>query len=143
MQWFYLQKLVVRQLQPDYDEDSEISEELRAKDMSLVELWVLADKLCICRLQNYVLKVMEDINVKSNSVNTTTLHYIYENTAADSPLRRYSVVNCATMATAALREKPDYLPHQMLLDFSRFLLDRHGRIEEETLDISDYFVKED
>jgi hypothetical protein len=139
IQWVYLQKIVLLQLQDGHVE----AEEAVKEDMALAELWVLADRLCMPRFQNVALKAIFDISEKRNTVSTGPFRFIYENTASDSLFRQFSVANCATMSFDGFGKGPDDSPHQMLVDFGMLMLRRESGDEEYELKISDYLVKED
>jgi BTB/POZ domain len=140
MQWLYSQKLVLKQLNDSEQPDGQTS---LAEDKSLVELWVLADRLGMPRLKNFVLKAIYDISEKWFAMSASTFSYIYEHTAPDSLLRQYTVASCASINAAAFEKLTADLPHQMLMEFSVYMLKRAAGLEKEELDITDYLVKED
>ena len=98
--WMYTEKLDVQQLgdnPPANDTDAAAHE-----DFSLVELWVLADKLLIPRLA-----------------------YVYEHTEAGSPLRKLFVEQCAyERLPSKLEQNPDLFPKEMLLELAPLLYSR-------------------
>ncbi|KAE9381275.1 hypothetical protein N431DRAFT_457877 [Stipitochalara longipes BDJ] len=112
--------------------------------MALVELWVLADKLCMPSLQNSALKAIEEISAKLEKVPSITLHYIYEHTSDESPLRRYMVATSATSHHTSFRHSLDeYYPHGMLMELVKYLIKREDGLEKATFTLADYLVKED
>jgi hypothetical protein len=101
--------------------------------MALVELWVLADKLRIPRLQNLVIDTIYAIEEKALfAPSPLSLHYIYDNTAPGSQLRRFVV----EVSISSLQPK-DFIdqrvaqdiPHQMLLDFAAHAAQRLKELE--------------
>ncbi|PVH85686.1 hypothetical protein DL98DRAFT_605275 [Cadophora sp. DSE1049] len=67
MQWLYSHNLTGLQVDPDYeyDENDDEEDELEdAEDMSLPELWVLADKFGMPCLQNAALEAIHSIMTK-------------------------------------------------------------------------------
>ncbi|PMD39676.1 hypothetical protein L207DRAFT_583536 [Hyaloscypha variabilis F] len=92
MQWIYFQRLTLKQR----DDTRKLEKgEYNAESLSLVALWVLADKFCMPRLQNFTLKTIEDISEKHSSICTPSFNYVYENTAPGSLLRQYLVASLA------------------------------------------------
>jgi hypothetical protein len=61
------------------------------QDMQLVELWILAEKLLMDSLANFVIDVRIRIQQRCGVLATSVLHYLYKNTAIDSALRRFVV----------------------------------------------------
>jgi hypothetical protein len=127
-QWIYLQKLTMSQLKggvENWNPEESSKDERRAiahEFMTLVELWVLADKLRIPRLQNLVIDTIHAIEEKTLfAPSPLSLRYIYENTAPGSQLRLFAV----EISISGLQPK-DFIdkrvakdmPHQMLLDFA-------------------------
>jgi hypothetical protein len=138
MQWLYSQKLVLLALTDPVREDMEIG---LNESLDLAMLWVLADKLGMSSLQNVALKAIDEISHKHQLIATHTFFYIENNTAADSPLRRYTVANCASylhedFATAEI-------PYQLLREFGLYMLRREKGLEAKKVKVSDYLVDED
>jgi hypothetical protein len=138
MQWMYSQKLVISAQRNPVSEDLGI---WGKESHDLAMLWVLADKLGMPSLQNVALKAIDEISNKYQLIATHTFFYIENNTAADSPLRRYTVANCASylheeFATAEI-------PYQLLREFGLYMLRRESGLEEKKVKVSDYLVKED
>jgi hypothetical protein len=129
VQWLYAQKL---DLLPSKAKKF-FSEEALAEDMHLAELWVLADKLCMRRLQNMVLTHIEGINIRAHFVAVETFHYVYDNTAGGSPLRRYLVRICALdLQPSAFTEFVDDFPKSMLVDIAEYFSKlRKGTLDDE------------
>jgi hypothetical protein len=119
----YFQKLTISQLEDDtkHDESDDLSDdELDARngeDMALVELWVLADKLRMPRLQNVVINTIDAIEIKTNAKNIGCYHYIYENTAPGSKLRQYAAeVSAYGIRSSTFKDHSEDFPHKMLTD---------------------------
>ncbi len=78
----------------EHEEDARFDLEAPSynEDIALAGLWVLADKMAIPALQNFVVSKIGEIRKASNNgVATSTLPYIYSKTAVDSPLRHLMV----------------------------------------------------
>ncbi|KAH8767174.1 hypothetical protein F5882DRAFT_413414 [Hyaloscypha sp. PMI_1271] len=95
--WFYTQVLDTQQ--PD--------ERLTGKpkdneDLTLIQLWILADKLLIPELQNLVIDRIDDIREVTEVIPTDCLHSVYSNTSAGSPLSRWFVHQMRYSAGAGL-----------------------------------------
>ena len=71
------------------------------ESMDLAMLWVLADKLEMPPLQNVALKAIDEISDQYQIVPIGPFRYIDNSTTADSPLRRYTVANCASLSVEA------------------------------------------
>lgn len=121
----------------------EVSPSEKLENQSLVELWVLADKLCMPCLQNVTLKAINDISEKLIRVDILSIEYLYKQTATGSPLRRYWLANCASMGASAFTITPEKYPHEMLMNFAEYMIRRERGAEKKFVDISDYFAKED
>ena len=85
VQWHYTQSI---------SRDVNVTNHVDMQDamLSLLELWVLADKLLIPTLQNYVMFWINEHMVKchDNGIKAGCFFiYTWENTAEGSPLRRY------------------------------------------------------
>jgi hypothetical protein len=89
MQWLYIQELDVLEAKEDFTNKN------LDRDMNLAKLWVLADKLCIPQLQNALIDCIEDICARTKDLALETLHYVWDNTPNDSPLRKYFIWSCA------------------------------------------------
>lgn len=115
---------------------------------ALAELWVLADKLCIPALQDVALEAIYKEQPRTESGQAQILKYIYENTAADSPLRRYFVEVAAYFTPPdELRKYDGWLPKEMVVDIAACAMERmaHGGLELtlSILDLASYMVLED
>jgi hypothetical protein len=82
----------------------------------LTGLWVLADKFLLPKLQNLALGAIDRTRIKTARSKTHCIDRIWEDTATDSPLRRYIVDICARrLAVGCLAKYPDQFPKEMLL----------------------------
>jgi hypothetical protein len=92
-------------------------------DQTLVELWVLADKLLIPSLQNVVIQELERLRKKFKSTSIRCLPSVYEKMGPDSQLRKLFVSWCAfNVASTRFEEKPDHFPQEMLLELAKVLV---------------------
>ncbi|RDW64201.1 hypothetical protein BP5796_10703 [Coleophoma crateriformis] len=101
----------------EMDDLGAIEDAFKSKQMRLVELWILADKLCIPILQNMVVdEIIRHCN-RLNFVATSSLHHIYDKTGSGSQLRRLVTQQCAwELAEEWFEEHPDHFPREMLVD---------------------------
>jgi hypothetical protein len=115
-QWFYREKL---DLDVHKDEISETGADHKIKcakqGLALVELWTLADLLLVDKLQDHVMDLMARIQKSCGAMNRHCFYYIYENTSADSPLRRLAVDQAAWEGFVNPNNSQEY-PKEMLLD---------------------------
>lgn len=114
VQWLYSQKVQIRQLDNDCVYDSMI---FTPETLALVELWVLADRISIAKLQNHALGLIYQLPRRHNRISTYPLGYIYTHTSSGSLLRKYIVSIFAvgfpsTWFTACSNE----FPKEMLVD---------------------------
>jgi hypothetical protein len=121
--------------------------EIAARSINqLMKLWVLADKLLLPRLQNEAIDLIEETRFKYHLDCTSLFNYIWENTAAHTPLRHlfvdYSVWNINKLS---FRMHLDMFPKEMLgeicllfadtttsrgASFSRNMLEFHVKADE-------------
>lgn len=131
-QWFYTQKL-----------EGEFGGREKAVP-TLCRLWILAEKLLIPRLQNLVIDLIETERVKYNVVWTLVFHHVWDNTAANSPLRRLFISQAAWyMNEIGFRTHVPDFPKEMLAEIC-FLLSQDLRTKANTpRDMAEFHVKED
>lgn len=78
----------------DYDE-SGIEIDSNVPEMPhLLRLWVLADKLAMPKLQNYVMDRIGEATWLEDYIPVHSLYYVYDNTSDSSPLRKFLVDQC-------------------------------------------------
>src|ERR1700709_1263838 len=63
----------------------------------LIELWILADKLCIPNLQNNVIDKLANMSYRPLDIDSLAFETmkIYHGTSSGSQLRRFAVAQCA------------------------------------------------
>ena len=111
--WLYFQQLDII----DHD-DWELNGD-SDEDLALMQLWILADKLIIPRLQNEVTRKMHQLALDEKYVPRNSLPYLYENTPKDSLLRRFVVDLCACyMKPETYSEEHEEFPKEMLLELA-------------------------
>jgi hypothetical protein len=112
VQWIYHQTLTIAQIENG-------GTYIRTEWCALHQLWVLADKLLIPRLQNAVLRYLIQIRDLAKIVPTSTISYVYMNTAPSSPLRRFVADYCASkLGIERLQASPETFLKEMLLDLA-------------------------
>ncbi|KUJ19809.1 uncharacterized protein LY89DRAFT_731060 [Mollisia scopiformis] len=101
-------------------DDDETAKLLAAQDLDLVQLWVVADKLLVPRLQNVVIRSLQDIwGSISIGPSSDWIPYVYEHTGPDSPLRHLVVDTCAyDLHPKRFLNHPESFSHEMLLDLA-------------------------
>ena len=120
VQWIYMQKLDLNQFPQET--------RLGLKVHYVAQLWVLADKLLIPRLQNAAAQEIATQRFNSGKIPTWSLNYVYENTGRGSPLRRLFIRLCApALCDRQLPDfytrHPDKFTKEMLLELADFLTD--------------------
>lgn len=117
------------------------AEEADQEAMSLVNLWILADKLQIPRLRNYVLQTINDVSEVQETLPSHTYKQVYEGTSEGSPLRRYTIWSCGQfMSSESYKQYSKDFTAELLLDIAMFHEDVRTD-EEKEYPISSYFVE--
>lgn len=97
------------------------------KTAVLVKLWILADTLLIPTLQNQIVVAIEKLRKEENFTATYLLHYIFENTARDSPLRALFRDQCLwELRKSWIRDHPEEFPKDLLADMIEVLSECAG-----------------
>ncbi|TGO09184.1 hypothetical protein BTUL_0176g00200 [Botrytis tulipae] len=88
------------------------------EDSALLQLWVLAEKFLIPRLQNYTIRVLcNKVLVCNQNLSYKDCRYVYDNTAEDSALRRFVIEHsCWCRAFGFLDRELVSYPVEMLGD---------------------------
>lgn len=123
VQWLYSQELRLRALADDYDGKIYSQNAIkREQDRCLAELRVLADKLSIHALQDFVLGKIEQISYKVKTIPTQTLGYFYCSTTKESLLRRFMVkmVACLLGPEEFDENRNVEFPEEMLLELAKW-----------------------
>jgi len=144
MQWLYSRKFTLLRLDSDYDYDEDSASLGEAEDMSLVELWVLADKVGMPALQDSALEAIHNIcDMPPGYIPNHTFHYIFENTSHGSPLREYTIATCLEYGSSVLlseQQEVDF-PRAFLLELSKRALDYAKLCPRVVVNVSDFFVQ--
>lgn len=131
VQWLYTQKLELLQMRQDFDVEANEGME-GEEDQSLVELWVLADKIDMPELQNLALRSIDKLSHVFSRIASGFFTYVYENTNEDSLLRRYFVAQCSHfIPTGGFKEHAGNYPHEMLIDIAEFSAARFKVLEDD------------
>lgn len=91
--WVYSQEVSPVQV-PAKNDTLGKYEVFTAAQLALAQVWNLAGYLCVPRLQNYTIRKLEEVCDEFEYVPNTALHYVYETTAVDSPLRKWFLHRC-------------------------------------------------
>jgi hypothetical protein len=139
VQWIYTQNVGVRKIT-----EKPAGER---KSQSLVQLWILAEKLEIPRLQNAVVREFQALRDRGEPVPTLSLKYVYEHFPRTNPLRRLLVHQCAGGLTSWFTEHPEQFTKEMLLEVTVYLSKAiqsgiSAKDLRENTNLSDYFVPE-
>lgn len=114
VQWLYNQELTITQLDDGKYNQDEVE--------SLIQLYILADKLLLPCLQNLTLSELWKVCHKSKFAHSYNFHYMYANTGPGSPLRRFVVDHCAsTLCSHDYGLSSDNFPKEMLVDLAAVL----------------------
>ncbi|TVY35540.1 hypothetical protein LOCC1_G005517 [Lachnellula occidentalis] len=114
VQWLYHQELSLVPLEDGKYKQDEFT--------SVVELWILADKLLITPLQNLALREIYKLGRPKGTSISHVIPYVYSNTGPGSPLRRFVVDLCASKLSASTYLKtPQRFPQAMLIDLATVL----------------------
>ncbi|KAE9381269.1 hypothetical protein N431DRAFT_490676 [Stipitochalara longipes BDJ] len=146
-QWIYEQKLDLYQLKDMEERLNDVRYDLPnpndLENMELVELWVLADKIAMPALQNQVMtKIVEIRNAARDEVAVKTLHYIYEVTSVNNPLRLLMVSEVALYSRQHVFAKSsEVFPYAFLIDLAihNAVLFRPGHEDFEDTVVSETF----
>jgi hypothetical protein len=118
-EWLHKQKIRVVQLREEYVNAPENRAEQGNEEFALHDLWVLADKFSIPALQNLAMKVIDDISNKWNRVSTGYMLYVWTNTQANSPLRRYYVKQRVhNLGEEFFKEEPSSFMLEIVVDLT-------------------------
>ena len=116
-QWLYTQRLDVHISEIGHFEKARI----------LCELWILADKLRIPRLQNTILHQLEAHCEFANVVPTSSIRYIWDNTSPGAGLRRWLLYQIAHhLKTSAIINHPERFPPDILLELAVYTIDQYS-----------------
>jgi hypothetical protein len=99
-------------------------ESFYTEDMELAELWVLADKMGVPALQDFVLSTILEISKVWGAAPFSTLPYVYNNTRIGSPLRRLMASLVAlSCETHDYSNHSEFFPHAFLIDLATRMSD--------------------
>ncbi|CZT42851.1 uncharacterized protein RSE6_02803 [Rhynchosporium secalis] len=108
--WLYTQEVIV---------DSETKSTASSEMPNYCELWILADRLLIPRLQNAVVAEIIELQDAFGFTALNCLIYVYANTAAKSPLRTMLLHRCMCLNNPEwFSSYPDGFPKEMLLEMA-------------------------
>ncbi|KAE9374852.1 hypothetical protein N431DRAFT_222563 [Stipitochalara longipes BDJ] len=130
VQWFYNEEFDIFK-EDDLDcenneDDPEIEKLWVEQDLSLIQLWIVADKLLIRPLQNAVINVLEEFweepFIRHGGPSTAWIPYAYEHTTVGSPLRNFAADICAyKISPEGFASHPEDFPKEVLLDMAMVL----------------------
>jgi hypothetical protein len=118
-----------------------------------INLWILADRLLVPKLQNDALTALDQGRVDQKGIKCfapETFHRVWDNTTEDSMLRNY-LVNSLVETKYGNVKSPEHYPHGMLVaminamrakDMGRTLGKEHFW-KPSTVELEKYFVPED
>jgi hypothetical protein len=111
---------------------------------SLLQLWVLSEKLMVPLLQDVVMDQFNIIRRTRAELFDLHLNYIYANTSKESPLRRFVVQVIAWSPGIDYKEIPWQYPKEFLLDLATVyhtaVPARTQTKKMDSLDISEYYA---
>ncbi|KAH6709047.1 hypothetical protein BKA61DRAFT_490241, partial [Leptodontidium sp. MPI-SDFR-AT-0119] len=124
------------------NEDNHI-DECAEQDLTLVQLWVLADRFLVRTLQNQVVVHIERIRRCCLDMSTKCWDYVYDNTSTGSPLRALVAEQCAWSNLVDgddLERAPQDLLKDMVQAYRKALPDRVRQKNSDAIQSLDYFV---
>lgn len=100
---------------------------------ALVQLWVLADRLLMPKLQNAAMKSFDKLTTSQELLpSPKTCGYVYENTSEDSPLRRYILQRWSMDSRPfGFKSHSQDLPHEMLCEMTALFMEMVVKKDEE------------
>lgn len=143
LQWLYRQAIHLTSLAKDLEKQSpskraEFCAAIAADEARVIELWILASKLHMPRLQNLAMDKLVEL-YEAFPYTAPSVDYVYANTAAGSVLRRFFVKKLAySNDDSIFMLCPEVLPHEFLIDLTLFTR-KVGR-EGEPIHAEDYYV---
>jgi hypothetical protein len=144
VQWLYSNNFKVAPTDRHRKGWEEFLAATEAQYNQLVQLWVLAERMIILRLQNKVMG--EFLHLLEQQRTTAWIPIAYAGTMAGSPLRQLAVDICLyKISSIWIKAHPDHFPQEMLLDLAASVNLREGKdntmwIHKRTT--KDYFVRE-
>ncbi|KUJ19798.1 uncharacterized protein LY89DRAFT_731051 [Mollisia scopiformis] len=132
------------------DENEKLQKTVDDQDISLIQLWILADRLLIPHLQGDVIKILKSRRAASQWNETESRRKrvslyrpsyqwfptVFENTKLDSPLRDYTVHQAVFYLDAkTFQEHPECFPKALLLRYAEFTTERTRRFQDMHVDI--------
>jgi hypothetical protein len=143
--WVYDQDLDLVQLkildQKQRDVRWEMGEAGHVEDLELAELWVLADKMAMPKLQNFIVRQIVEIRNQCRWVAIRTLPYVYKKTAVGSPLRRLMVSEVAQHGRKHHFNRTDDFPYEFLMDLAKHKIGYLPATKaQQESDVSNFFV---
>lgn len=101
----------------DFDNGEPPSAEIDSLYLKLAELYILAERLIIRRLQNYIMKSL--LAMSDESWSTAWMATAYEGTTAQSPLRQFALdMLLYHVPQEWKRSHANDLPRDLLVDFA-------------------------
>ncbi|RDL36028.1 uncharacterized protein BP5553_06640 [Venustampulla echinocandica] len=110
--WIYTQKIVA---------DDNYAPTL----FSLIQLWILADRLLVPKLQNKILGQLEIRRADNVPFSGETLASFYNHTVTGSPLRRYLAAWCSNGIECKIKLADGY-PQELLIDIFNWNLEHNN-----------------
>jgi hypothetical protein len=145
VQWLYSQKLVLLQHTPNHPLLEDVTHlSGMAEDESLVELWVLAAKLKIPKLQNAAIDSMEWIRLHTGKIPSSfIINYAYQCTTAGSPLRKYVLAVCSLVRNEQFSMFAMEFSHELLIELACFFKKRESiGVRNKQIVMGEYHVSE-
>ncbi len=110
----------------------------------LARLWTLAERLLIPRLQNLAIDRLDEKRIEYNCIYTNALHYVWDNTAPDSAIRRLFIHQCVwNLESNTYRSDINRFPKEMLAEICFLLAERAKSNAKFSREMAAFHVKED
>lgn len=124
--WLYTQKVEITSFGPEGRfTKAEINRDLHEEEnQTLIDTWLLAQRLLIPKLQNFIIRELHRIKMQSG-LGFKSYLAPYEKSGEGSALRRYLVASCASSKRVRCLDR---FPKEMFLDMLTALQDRDATI---------------
>ncbi|CZR64432.1 uncharacterized protein PAC_14330 [Phialocephala subalpina] len=123
---------------------SKVSGTSNEKLFILSQLWVLAGKYMIPRLQNHAIDSIRAIQYKSKPlIQLEAMHWVYENAGPGSPLRAYIVaITARHRGMEYVRDDGSSFPTELLVELATYLMKYSRSVAELKLILKDVRAKD-
>jgi len=145
VQWLYSQEFKIISLGNPGNHWDDAPPAFETQHSEFVQLWILADRFLIPRLQNQVMREIE--RAFKLQVTTAWIPHAYAGTSPDSPLRYLAVdISLYEISSSWVKKHPEHFPVEILLDLAERVVLSNGSVADTYIHRRkryDYYVKKD